>query len=84
MSNQAIRQVWDDVYSSLKLGLQVAMTDEDWAIMFNSSLVGRKMWAFDMVENDDHYNDSLLMVDLTIENMAARSLAQFFSGRRRR
>lgn len=69
MSNQAIRQIGDQVYEDLIVGTH-RMTDRDWWILVNSSLVGRKMWVFDVSEQTRHFDDALLMVDLTIESTA--------------
>jgi hypothetical protein len=58
----------------MRFGLHVPLTREDWDILFKSSLVGRKMWVLDVVENRDHENDVMLMLDLTIESEAERAI----------
>ncbi len=65
MSSQPIRQLTEQVYLSMVFP-KCPMTQEDWDIMYNSSLVRRKAWAFSL--SQPITDDALLMVDLTIES----------------
>ncbi len=65
MSNQPIRQLSGHVYPQV-VPLEV-MTNEDFRILYGSSLTCRKAWVFGAGESRRYEDDALLMLDLSIE-----------------
>jgi hypothetical protein len=70
MSAQPHRQITNRVYLGMKMPT-CPITQEDWAIIWNSSLVRRKAWAFSM--SPAITEDALIMIDLTIESTAQQN-----------
>jgi len=72
MSAQPFRQLVAGVYPSIE-SHRLSMTKEDWDIMFASSMVRRKAWAFSLEEPGvgPFDEDALIMIDLTIESASS-------------